>query len=184
MRFRLRATMWMRLRLATWMALAPSLIGSAKAARILLAWRLSALVVVSQAGALIEPLHLSHGCCTVTGLETDASHSVGLGFMDFVRLLLAFFQGCLYVCCSSWRRPWWILALARAAGYHCRRMEICRATTLAAACVVAWDDATFGGWCHAANIASALVAPLFPPKSSKRGFNFKRENRRGAPRLL
>ena len=116
--------------------------------------------------------------------SSDASPSVERGFLATVRFLLVFSQCCFYVCCSGWRRPWWILALIRAAGYHCGRMEICVATSLAAACVVAWDDATFGGWCHAANIASALVAPLFPPKSSKRGFNFKRENRRGAPRLL
>ena len=116
--------------------------------------------------------------------ETGASPSVELGVLDFVRLLLVFFQCCFYMRCSSWRRPWWILTLACTAGYHCRRMVLCRAVSLAAACVVAWDDVALGGWCHAANIAFALVALMFPPKRSNRGSNFKRENRQGAHRLL
>ena len=135
-------------------------------------------------GALIESLHLSHSCSTVTGAETVASLPVELGVLDFVRLLLVFFQCCFYVSCSSWRRPWWILSLACAARYHCRCMVLCRAVSLAAACVVAWDDVALGGWCHAASIASALVAPMFSPKRSNRGQNLKRENWQGAHRLL
>jgi hypothetical protein len=135
-------------------------------------------------GALIESLHLSHPFFTVTGAETVASPSVELGVLDFVRLLLVFFQCCFYVSCSSWRRPWWLLASAFLADCHCRRLVSCRVVSAAAACVLALDDASFGGFWHAVNVMAALVAPMFPPKKakSKRGAHLKKENRPGAVR--
>lgn len=111
----------------------------------------------------------------VAGGDVDGSCS----FVKILRVLQCFF----YVFCSSWSRPWWILALAFGMDLHFQALACCGVVSVAAACALALDDATFGSCWHLANIAAAFCAPLFPPKKSKRGTHLKRENRRGAQRL-
>lgn len=155
-------------------------------------------------GALIEILHLSHACCTPAGVEADgsltggddfglASGVGGLCFLafepawlslglasveDLVRFILVCYQCCLYLWCSSSWQPWWLLALAFAAGCHCRGVAVCRAISVAAACLLCVSDSVLGWHWHVFNIAAALRAPLFPPKRSRTGAHLKRENRK------
>ena len=117
-------------------------------------------------------------CCAVVGAEAFASDSTECGVLGFLQWLLVFLQCCFYVSCSSWQRPWWLLALAFLADCHCRRLASCRLVSAAAACVLAFDDVTFHGCWHAANVMAALVAPLFAPKKSQRGSHLKSTNRR------
>ena len=116
--------------------------------------------------------------CIGAGAEAVGSDSMVSGVLGLLRRPLVFFQCCLYVSCSSWRRPWWLLALAFLADCHCRRLAFCRLVSATAACVLAFDDVTLHGCWHAANVMAALVAPLFAPKKSKRGSNFQTQNRR------
>ena len=121
-----------------------------------------------------------HDACVLAGVRAIAPDAVESGAMEVVRWLLALFQCCFYVSCSRWRRPWWLLVMAFLTDCHCRRMASCRALSAAAALLLALDGAALPGFWHAVNLMAALVAPLFPPKKSKRGSHLKRESRQSA----
>ena len=93
--------------------------------------------------------------------ELGAAVDVGL-----LSMALVFHQCFLYIVCSGWGQPWWLLVLVYTFGWHCRSLGACRFLSVAAACGLAAGGGDLHPALRATQVVCALLQPLFPPKKS------------------